>query len=67
MALQVDDGQHAGFGLEPEHALVGSLVLPRAGTDKGGATEIQALMAVNVAGDKDIGDLANDQAVLGFG
>ena len=67
MALQVDDGQHAGLGLEPEHALVGSLVLPRAGADEGGATEIQALMAVNVAGHKDIGDLADDQTVLGFG
>jgi len=28
VALQIDDGQHARFRLETEHALVGCLVLP---------------------------------------
>ena len=66
MALEVDDGQHAGFGLEAQHALVRGLVLPRAGADQGGAPEIQAFMAVNVPGDKDVRDFTDDQTVLWF-
>ena len=67
MALEVDDGQHAGFGLEAQHALIRGLVLPRAGADQGGASEIQAFMAVNVPGDKDVWDFTDDQTVLRFG
>ena len=67
MALEVDDGQHTGLGLESEHALVGCLVLPRAGTNQGGATEIKAFVPVNVAGYKYIGDFPNDQSILGLG
>ena len=67
MALQVDDGQHARFRLESQHALVGCLVLPRARTDEGGSPEVNAFMPVNVAGDEDIGDFTNDQPVLRFG
>ena len=67
MALQVDDGQHAGFGLEPQHALVGRLVLPGAGTHQRRPAEIKAFVTVNVAGHENVGHLANHQTVFGFG
>ncbi len=66
MALEVHNGQHARFGLETEHSLVRSLVLPSAGLDEGGASEIRAFVAVDVAGDEDVGDFTDDQTVLGF-
>jgi len=66
VALEVDDGQHAGFGLEAQHALIRGLVLPRARADQGGAPEIQAFVAVNVPGDKDVRDFTDNQTVLRF-
>ena len=66
MALEVDDGQHTGLGLESEHALVGRLVLPGARTDQGGASEVKAFMAVDVSRDEDVRNFSNDQSVLWF-
>ena len=67
MALEVDDGQHTGLWLESEHSLVGRLVLPCARTHQRRPAEIKAFVAVNVAGDENVGHLSNHQSVLWFG
>lgn len=66
MTFEVDDGQHARFGLEAQHALVGGLVLPRARTDQSGASEIHTFVAVDVARHEDVRYLPDDQTVLRF-
>ena len=67
VALEVDDGQHARLWLETKHALVGRLVLPCAGTDQRCSPEVKAFVTVNVPRYEDVGDLSNDQTVLGLG